>query len=711
MNIFDLVSIRRKRQAMACAVILALTSFVANAQNDPPDQAGRISYATGTVSIQPAGSDDWGQLYPNLPIGPGDRIFTDQDGQVEIQIGQSYVRIGPNTDITLVNDAADGISFGVAQGSVRVHSFGLWQGQGLDVSTPNGDGRLERPGEFRADIMPDQGATVFTTPANDLLITGAGGFWKQIGSWQALELTGTNPVYPQSLQLTQPDSLDAWSQQRDQQINNAVSYQYVSQEVPGAAELDRNGDWTPDSEYGPIWFPRNVQADWQPYHNGRWVNRDPWGWVWVEDEPWGYAPFHYGRWVNYQGRWGWIPGPREQHPVWSPALVVFAGGGVGVSAWFPLGPGEPYRPWYPCSPRYIDRVNISNIRESRDVHVQTTYVNIVNVRNVTNITYVNRSIGVTAMRQDDFAAGRGAKQAAVAVDRRQFDHVQVVDQPASVTRQSFISRPVAHPVPVIATRPMFINHQGMQVTTKPGAPPQAPPVRPVDTVRTLPGRTVLATPPAGNRNQGQPPANNTYQQQPGRNPVAPGVQTNGRPMQPAVNPQENNPNQQRGVTPVAPGVQPNGRPMPPPGNQQEGYPSQQQGRNPVAPGVQPTGRPLQPNGNQQNYPNQQYQAKPTAPAAPQPAPPATNNRQDFGPVQPTKRGNEAPQPNKPPANIPPQAKPNPPTPHANGGDATPKAKPESGPPQGNKNNSGDKPNKGDKDKKDKQNKDENKKEN
>ena len=38
------------------------------------------------------------------------------------------------------------------------------------------------------------------------------------------------------------------------------------------------------------------------------------------------------------------------HPVWSPALVVFAGGihvgGAGVSVWFPLGPGEPYHPWY-----------------------------------------------------------------------------------------------------------------------------------------------------------------------------------------------------------------------------------------------------------------------------------------------------------------------------------------------------------------------------
>ena len=65
-------------------------------------------------------------------------------------------------------------------------------------------------------------------------------------------------------------------------------------------------------------------------------------------------------------------------------------GGGGLSVWFPLGPGEAYRPWYRCSPRYIDQVNITNIRESPRVHVQRTYVNVVNV---TNVTYVNQTRG------------------------------------------------------------------------------------------------------------------------------------------------------------------------------------------------------------------------------------------------------------------------------------------------------------------------------
>ena len=298
----------------------------------------------GTVSIQPSGSDDWGRAYPNLPVGPGDRIYTDQDGQVEVQVGQTYIRIGPNSDVTLVNDDQNAIAWGVAQGSVHVQSFGLWQGQSLDLSTANSDARIGNAGEFRVDVVPDQGATIFTSLGNGLVVTGAGGFWQQMGNWQSLEVAGTNPVDAQWLQPAGADELDQWSQQRDRQIQNAASYQYVNPEMPGAADLDANGDWTPDSDYGPVWFPRNVSADWEPYHNGHWVNRDPWGWVWVEDEPWGYAPFHYGRWVSYRGagdgslgRAKIIPfGPRR----WSCLPVAFRWAASASRRGFRWGPAS-----------------------------------------------------------------------------------------------------------------------------------------------------------------------------------------------------------------------------------------------------------------------------------------------------------------------------------------------------------------------------------
>ena len=128
-------------------------------------------------------------------------------------------------------------------------------------------------------------------------MTAAGDYRQELDNGQSLQLSGSNPVYPQWLQPAGADNLDTWSQQRDQQLSQVASYQYVSPDVPGAADLDSSGDWQPDTEYGPVWFPRSVSADWAPYHNGHWVNHAPWGWIWVEDESWGYAPFHYGRWV------------------------------------------------------------------------------------------------------------------------------------------------------------------------------------------------------------------------------------------------------------------------------------------------------------------------------------------------------------------------------------------------------------------------------
>jgi hypothetical protein len=503
MRLLALSSARNLLLATAVAVFLTLASQPSHAQDDPPDQTGRLSYVSGTVSIQPANVDNWGQAYPNLPLGPGDRIFTDSDGRAEIQVGRTFVRIGPNSDVAFVNALPNAIHFGVAQGSVHIHTLGMWPGQVLGIYTPSGTTVVTQPGEIRVDVLPDEGAAVFTVTnlPDYAYVYGAGGFSEHVGNGQSLELMGSNPVSPQWLQPADPDDLDRWSQQRDWQIANAASYNYVSPEIPGAYELDASGTWQPGTDYGAIWFPNNVPAGWAPYHYGHWVNHAPWGWVWVEDESWGYAPFHYGRWVSYGGRWGWVPGPPAAHPVWSPALVVFAGGihfgGVGVSVWFPLGPGEPYRPWYPCSPHYIDQVNISNITESRVVHVQTTYVNIVNV---TNVTYINRTTGATAMNHDDFASGRSAAQASVKIDVHQLDHVTALDRPEpKPTAASFVGRPPVRPVPVKAERPTLINDQGKLVSAKPGAQPVEPPVKPVPPARPLAGHTVVAPPPGATR--------------------------------------------------------------------------------------------------------------------------------------------------------------------------------------------------------------------
>ncbi len=690
---FALCSSKKATITAVCAAALAVATS-AFGQDDPPPEAGRISYISGNVSVQAVTSDEWGQAYPNLPVGPGDRIFTDSDGRAELQIGQTYIRVGPNTDVTLVDDSQFNIHVGLAQGSIRLHSYKLWPRQLLDVSTPNGNAEFADSGDLRIDVTPNDGATVFTNLGQFADITAAGEYRQELDYGQSLELAGSNPVYPQWLQPAGPDDLDSWSQQRDQHLARVVSFQYVSPDIPGAADLDASGDWQPATEYGAVWFPRGVAADWQPYHYGHWINRDPWGWTWVEDESWGYAPFHYGRWVNYQNRWGWVPGPVNVRPIWSPALVVFAGGvnygggGGGLSVWFPLGPGEAYRPWYRCSPRYVDQVNITNIREAPRVHVQNTYVNVVNV---TNITYVNQTRGASAMRHDDFAQGRSMRNVAVRVDPREMQQARALQQPqVAPPSRAIISRPVTRPVPVSVQRPNLINQQGKQIAARPGATPVAPPVRQEPHPRPLPGRTIVAAPAhpvpnrgAGNQipvtqgNQDQRP-NAPYVPNPGSvpraNPVAPvqGFQhpLNPNPGNPQVNQNPPGSNTQQHPQPVAPGVQPTGRPVAPPSYQQQSRPNpvpdnngrQQQGPQPAAPGVQPNGKPVappqntqepaRPNYQQPNNPPPHYQQEPR-PNQPQ-NPPPSQNRQDFGPPQPNRHQDVTP---LPPANNPPQSHP------------------------------------------------------
>jgi hypothetical protein len=585
MNPFALSPAQKLLLASAAVACLSLVSIPCHAQPDPPAQAGRISYITGNVSIQPMGSDDWGQAVPNLPLGPGDRIFTDVDGRAEIQVGQTFVRIGPNSDVSLVDSTPSGLYFGVAQGAIHMRTQGLWQGQSVYVNTPSGSLVLSTAGELRVDVMPDQYAAVFTDYSGYEQISGADEFAQGLTDGQALELVGSNPVVPQWLEPAGWDSLDNWSHQRDQQIAQAMSYRYLSPEIPGGYEMDAAGTWMPGTPYGAIWFPNNVPGGWAPYHYGHWVNHAPWGWVWVEDEPWGYAPFHYGRWVSFNGRWGWIPGPPAAHPVWSPALVVFAGGVPGVSAWFPLGPGEPYRPWYPCSPRYMDQVNITNIVEAPRVHVQTTYVNI----NVINVTYVNRTTAVTAISNADFAAGRPVGHAVVAVDAHAFDHAQVLAAPEPrPTPQSFIGRPPARPVPVSPMRPVLINEKGMAVSATPGARPVTPPVKPAPPVRALAGHTVIAPPAGAARPQ---PAVNTAPAPMYR--PAPAA----APAQPAYTPKPTPPPINRPVAPTAPvpAVKPTPEPEfktpPPPANR---TPPEPNGKPPAPQGTKPAGEPAPP---------------------------------------------------------------------------------------------------------------------
>ena len=143
------------------------------------------------------------------------------------------------------------------------------------------------------------------------------------------------------------DGLDTWSAERDRVYERGrETVAYVSRQMVGYADLETQGRWQSYPDYGAVWFPNTVVADWAPYRYGHWVWLARYGWTWVDDASWGYAPFHYGRWANIGGRWGWCPGTFVARPIWAPALVAWYGGsgwsysasvGGPVFGWIPLG--------------------------------------------------------------------------------------------------------------------------------------------------------------------------------------------------------------------------------------------------------------------------------------------------------------------------------------------------------------------------------------
>jgi hypothetical protein len=478
---------------------------------DPPGRVARLGYLSGAVSFQPSGEDQWSQAVSNYPMTTGDRIYTDRDGRAEFETGNIAVRLSSNTDLTTTNLTDQLIQVGLAQGTLRVRAYDIMQGNSVEIDTPNAALTLLRPGSYRVETYPDDGTTLVTVNSGDLEISG-NGFSETIHSGQAVKLSGMDQVQMTDISVPGTDDFDRWCGDRDRRFTSSNSRQYVGSYVPGYDDLDQYGQWEPAPEYGHVWYPSAVPVGWAPYRYGRWAWVEPWGWTWVEDEPWGFAPFHYGRWALIGSRWGWVPGEAVAvRPVYAPALVAFVGGpSAGVQVWFPLGPRDPYFPWYHHSDGYLRQVNVTNVR------VNVNIVNVIRVRNVENIHYAYQRIAPTAVSTEAFRGGRPVAREVVRVDAEAIGRARVIAHPDvhPDVRAVHAGAPEMHP-PVERTRPRVEsrapvngNRGGENPRGNNNRPVQEN-TRPAQVGRTQPGGN---NPPAENRgsfdNRGTPDRGN-----------------------------------------------------------------------------------------------------------------------------------------------------------------------------------------------------------
>jgi DNA segregation ATPase FtsK/SpoIIIE-like protein len=335
----------------------------------------------------------------NRPVTTGDKVWSDNDGQVELQLDGSLLRLSHNTGCSFLNLSDNATQVQLTAGTLLVRVRRLDENETYEIDTPNLAFSALRPGSYKIAVNENGDTTVVIARSGEGEVTGGGAAYT-IHAHDSYVFSGTDQLYATREDRVDQDQFDAWADSRDRRWENSRSEHYVSDDVIGYQDLEEYGAWHQTPGYGYAWFPHTTEPDWAPYRYGHWDYIEPWGYTWVEDEPWGFAPFHYGRWVNYEGAWGWVPAPPRAEsvayvrPVYAPALVVWVGGVAGADvAWFALGPREVYVPSYPVSRNYVERVNVSNTTVNTTVvnnYYNTTVVN--KNATVTNVNYVNRSV-------------------------------------------------------------------------------------------------------------------------------------------------------------------------------------------------------------------------------------------------------------------------------------------------------------------------------
>jgi hypothetical protein len=365
-----------------------LSANAAENTPDAPARAARLQYMTGSVSIQPHGSGDWANGELNRPLTNTDNVWADKNSRAELSVGTGLIRIDSESSMTLTNIDQNSVQLQLHQGAMILHVRRLYDNEIWEVDTPDQAFTVSKPGDYRFDVDPNADTTVITVWGGEGK-SASNGASIVLHANEQVRFTG-NAISGQVHAAPALDDFDRWASSRDQRMDHSQSARYVSPDVPGSEDLDEYGTWRETPDYGAVWEPRGVAVGWAPYRYGHWIWVSPWGWTWVEDEPWGYAPFHYGRWVYWGGAWGWAPGPIYARPYYAPALVAwFGGGGWGVGVgfgggygWCPLGFGEPFVPWYHGSRGYFNRVNITNTRITN-----------VRITNVYNNTYRRKGRG------------------------------------------------------------------------------------------------------------------------------------------------------------------------------------------------------------------------------------------------------------------------------------------------------------------------------
>src|SRR5689334_22033625 len=258
------------------AILFGFSTSSGLAQQDPPSRVARLNHLEGSVSMEPAGADDWVPAEINRPFTTGDYLYTDQGARAELHLDEAVLRMGSQTSFGFLNLNDQAVQIKLSEGDMYFRLRDLAPNQTFEVDTPNAAISLVANGTYRFRVDPNGNMSYVVVRQGQAQITG-GGQAIEVDAGNSAMLSGTDQLSYDVEAAPQPDDFDNWSSERDTREARLASRRYVPPTVIGYEDLDDYGSWQQASEYGPVWYPNQIPSGWAPYQYGHWAWVDPWG--------------------------------------------------------------------------------------------------------------------------------------------------------------------------------------------------------------------------------------------------------------------------------------------------------------------------------------------------------------------------------------------------------------------------------------------------
>lgn len=381
----------------------------------PPGRVGRVSLVSGKAGFRGPGEMAWSDAEINDPVARGVALRTDPYARAELRIGSDTIELAGATEIAIADLREQVVEIVLRRGRIGLGVGRVGDGKTVEVDIPGGEVWPLRPGQY--DIAAGDGEA----PSRVAAFAGRAQFFgggSEVTADRGTAIVLGGPGGPGVTgEVAAADPFSQWCRGRAVDEARLAAAWFVSPAVSGLAALDGAGKWKAAAGYGEVWVPGALPAGWAPYRDGHWRWVAPWGWTWIDDAAWGFAPSHYGRWAFVDQHWVWVPGGYAAHPVWAPAVVAFLGTpGVGLSfaegtgpavAWFPLAPGEVYWPSYTGDLDYIRQLNRPDIADPAIIRLRADGEP---PAAITNGAYANR-IFASVVPRPVFVAGQAVAAA------------------------------------------------------------------------------------------------------------------------------------------------------------------------------------------------------------------------------------------------------------------------------------------------------------